>query len=98
VDSARCDCRPAYEQLRMLALEDPACMQGRWGMALFMGRGFAAWRHAWTQAAPAQDEDKGRSTRASETHEAVHLTDEVQTQMVSVLAAMVLDTLHGEAA
>ena len=82
----------------MLALDDPGCMQGRWGMALFMGRGFAAWRHAWTQAAPTRDEDPGRSTRASETHEAVRLTDEVQTQMVSALAGMVLDALRGEAA
>jgi len=73
-------------------------MQGRWGMALFMGRGFAAWRHAWTQAAPAQDEDKARSTGATETHETVRLTSEVQTQMVSALAGMVLDALRGEAA
>ena len=67
-------------------------------MALFMGRGFAAWRHAWTQAAPAQDRDKGHSRQTSETHEAVCLSGEVQTQMVSALADMVLDALRGEAA
>ena len=82
----------------MLALDDPACMQGRWGMALFVGRGFAAWRHAWTQAAPPHDEDKERSTRTSETHEDVRLADEVQTQLVSALAGLVLDALRGEAA
>ena len=73
-------------------------MQGRWGMALFMGRGFAAWRHAWTQAAPVQDEDNERSTRTTKVHEAVCLSGEVQTQMVSAFAAMVLDALRGEAA
>jgi hypothetical protein len=73
-------------------------MQGRWGMALFMSHGFAAWRHTWTQAAPVHDEDQGRSTRANETHEAVRLTSELQTQMVSALAGMVLDALRREAA
>jgi hypothetical protein len=82
----------------MLALDDPACIQGRWGMTLFMGRGFAAWRHAWTQAAPTRDEDPGHSTRVTEAHGAVRLTDEVQMQMVSALAGMVLDALRGEAA
>jgi hypothetical protein len=82
----------------MLALDDPGGMQGRWGMALFMGRGFAAWRHAWTQAAPAHEEDQQRSTRTTETDEVVRLTSEVQTQMVSALAGMVLDALRGEAA
>jgi hypothetical protein len=82
----------------MLALDDPACMQGRWGMALFMGRGFAAWRHAWTQAAPARDEEPACSTRTTEVYEAVRLSGEIQTQMVSALAGMVLDALRGEAA
>jgi len=82
----------------MLALDDTGRMQGRWGMALFMGRGFAAWRHAWTQAAPAHEGDQQRSTRTTETDEVVRLTSEVQTQMVSALAGMVLDALRGEAA
>jgi hypothetical protein len=82
----------------MLALDDPACIQGRWGMALFMGRWFAAWRHAWTQAAPTRDENPECSTRTTDTHEAVRLTSEVQTQMVSALAGMVLDALCREAA
>ena len=67
-------------------------------MALFMGRGFAAWRHAWTQAAPVHEEDQGRSTQATETCEAICLSGEIQTQMVSALAGMVLDALCREAA
>jgi hypothetical protein len=43
-------------------------------MALFMGRGFAAWRHAWTQTAPVHEEDQGRSTQATETHEELRQT------------------------
>jgi len=67
-------------------------------MALFVSRGFAAWRHAWIQAAPAHEEDKERSTRAAQSHQAVRLAGEIETQMVSALAGMVLDALRGEAA
>jgi hypothetical protein len=67
-------------------------------MALFRSRGFAAWRHAWVQAAPAHGEDQGCSTRSSESHEAIRLSNEVQMQMVSALAGMVLDAWCREAA
>ena len=67
-------------------------------MALFISRGFAAWRQAWTQAAPAYGEDQRRSTRSTESRDAIRLTNEVQMQMVSALAGMVLGALRGEAA
>jgi len=72
--------------------------QGRWGMALFMARGFAAWIHAWTQVTPAQDEDTVCSTRVTAGREVVSLPSQVQSQMISALAGMVLDTLREEAA
>ena len=71
---------------------------GRWGMALFLGRGFADWMHAWSQATPAHAEDTACSTRFTAAHEAVSLPSHVQSQVVSALAGMVLDTLRGEAA
>ena len=72
--------------------------QGRWGMALFLGRGFAAWMHAWTQATPVQDKNSAPSTRVSAASEPVSLSGEVQAQMVSALASTVLETLRKEAA
>ena len=92
------DCRAAYEQLRTLSIEDPAYTQGRWGMTLFMGRGFSAWMHAWAQAAPTQDKDRVCPTRITAVSEVVSLPCQVQSQMVSALAGMVLDALRGEAA
>ena len=53
---------------------------------------------AFASAAPAQEEDKERSTRTAQPHQAVRLTGEIETQMVSALAGMVLDALRGEAA
>ena len=63
-----------------------------------MGRGFSAWMHAWTQAAPTQDKDRVCSTRITAAGEVVSLPSQVQSQMVSALAGMVLDALRGEAA
>jgi hypothetical protein len=79
-------------------MDEALYAQGRWGMALFMGRGFAAWMHAWTQATPAHDADTVCSTRVTAASEAVSLPSQVQSQMVSALAGMVLDALRGEAA
>jgi len=67
-------------------------------MALFLGRGFAAWMHAWTQATPMQDESSASSTRVTAASEALSLPGEIQAQMVSALASMVLETLRREAA
>ena len=67
-------------------------------MALFIGRGFAAWRQAWTQTVPVYEEDPRRSPQITESYEAIRLTNEVQMQMVSALAGMVLDALRREAA
>ena len=67
-------------------------------MTLFMGRGFSAWMHAWTQATPTQDKDRVCSTRVTAASEVVSLPSQVQSQMVSALAGMVLDALRGEAA
>ena len=92
------DCRAAYERLRIRAMDEALYEQGRWGMALFMARGFAAWMHAWTQATPTHDRDRIRSTRVTAANEVVRLPSQVQTQMVSALADMVLDALRGEAA
>ncbi len=72
--------------------------QGRWGMALFMGRGFAAWMSAWLQAAPVRDRDRAPSMRVTAASEVVGLPSQVQSQMVSALAGMVLDALRKEAA
>ena len=82
----------------MLSIEDSAYAQGRWGMALFLSRGFDAWMHAWTQAAPMQDKNSAPSTPVTAASESVSLPGEVQAQMVSALASMVLDTLRREAA
>jgi len=79
-------------------MDEALHMHGRWGMALFIHRGFAAWMQAWSQAAPAQDEDRVCSTWVTTASEAVSLPSQVQSQMVSALASMVLDTLRVEAA
>ena len=92
------DCCAAYEQMRMRAMDEALFAHGRWGMALFMSRGFATWMHAWTQASPARDEDKERSARAPAANEAASLPSHVQGQMVFAMAGMVLDALRGEAA
>lgn len=65
-------------------------------MALFLGRGFAAWSHAWTQAMP--DKSGTRPSSVTEASEVVRLPGQVHTQMVSALAGMVLDALRAEAA
>jgi len=80
----------------MLAIDGAAYAQGRWGMALFLGRGFAAWMQAWTQATP--DKDRVCSARVTVENESVSLPSNLQTQMVSALAGMVLDALRKEAA
>ena len=80
----------------MLAMNNPLYAQGRWGMALFMGRGFSTWMQAWTQATPVQD--RVCPTRVTEKNEVVRLPSRVQSQMVSALAGMVLDALRKEAA
>ena len=67
-------------------------------MALFMGRGFVAWLSAWLQAAPVHDRDRAASMRVTAASEVVSLPSQVQTQMVSAMAGMVLDALRGEAA
>ena len=65
---------------------------------MFLSHGFAAWRHAWTQAVPACEEAPRRSTRSVKLRETIRLPHELQTDMVSALAGMVLDALCGEAA
>lgn len=82
----------AYEQLRLLSLHHPTHEQGRWGMALFLGRGFVAWMRAWSQATPKQERPVFKTT------EIIPLPSHVQAQMVSALAGMVLDTLCKEVA
>ena len=67
-------------------------------MALFVSRGFAAWRQAWIQAAPIQEEGKECPSRAAYPQPAVRLAGEIEAQVVSALAGMVLDALRGEAA
>jgi hypothetical protein len=76
-------------------MQNPSHSQGRWGLALFLGRGFSAWMQAWTQVTPAKDPS---SIRAIATGEPVRLPNHVETQMVSALASMVLDALRKEAA
>ena len=82
----------------MLSIEHSSHTQGRWGMALFLSRGFAAWMHAWTQAAPMQDKNSAASTLVTVASVPLSLPGEVQAQMVSALASMVLDALRKEAA
>ena len=77
----------------MLAMDEPFHAQGRWGMALFMSRGYSVWMHAWTQATPDMC-----PRPVSEAGEVVSLPDQVHTEMVSALAGMVLDALRKEAA
>lgn len=84
--------------MRTRAMDKALYTHGRWGMALFIGRGFTAWMHAWTQATPVQDANPVYSTRATAAREAVSLPSQVQGQVVSALAGMVLDMLRGEAA
>ena len=67
-------------------------------MALFLSHGFAAWRHAWTQAAPVHEQAPRCSMPSPAPHEAIRLPDELQRHMVSALAGMVLDALSREAA
>lgn len=71
----------------MLALESPLYAQGRWGMTLFINRGFVAWTHAWEQVAPPAQAPSG---------EPVSLPASVQGSMVMALAGMVLGVLGGE--
>ena len=79
----------------MLSMQHPSHSQGRWGLALFLGRGFSAWMKAWTQVTPAKDPS---SMRAITANESLRLPGQVQSQMVSALASMVLDALRREAA
>lgn len=79
----------------MLSMQHPSHSQGRWGLALFLGRGFSAWMKAWTQVTPAKDPS---STQASAPNEPQRLSGQVQSQMVLALASMVLDALRREAA
>ena len=72
-----------YERLRALALQSPLYAQGRWGMALFVNRGFAAWLQACEQVLPAR-------TRSVSSGEPVVLPSSVQGSMVMALAGMVL--------
>lgn len=74
----------------MLALESPLYAQGRWGMALFINRGFVAWTHAWEQVAPPAQAPSASSG------EPVTLPVSVQGSMVMALAGMVLGVLGGE--
>ncbi len=80
----------------MLSTQHPSHSQGRWGLALFLGRGFSAWMQAWTQST--HDRDASSSPRLMAGNETVSLPSQVQNQMVSALASMVLDTLGKEAA
>lgn len=77
-------------------MQHPSHSQGRWGLALFLGRGFSSWMQAWTQATP--NKDTVLSRPVTDASEPVRLPGQVQTQMVSALASMVLDTLRKEAA
>jgi len=74
----------------MLALESPLYAQGRWGMALFISRGFVAWTHALEQAAPPVQAPFVSSG------ETVSLPASVHGSMVMALAGMVLGVLGGE--
>ena len=67
-------------------------------MALFIGRGFAAWMHAWTQTTPTREKDHSDTPCALEPSEAIRLSEPVQTQMVSALAVMVMDAFCQEVA
>lgn len=74
----------------MLALESPLYAQGRWGMALFISRGFVAWAYAWEQAAPPAQ------ARLVSSGETISLPASVRGSMVMALAGMVLGVLGGE--
>ena len=92
------DCHAAYEQLRILALAKGRSAQGRWGMALFLGRGFGAWMRAWSQARPAHAVERVSSPRVASSEASTGPPGELQAQLVSALAGMVLDALRREAA
>lgn len=79
-------------------MQNPSYSQGRWGLALFLGRGFSAWMQAWTQSTPTHGHDDSSSARRMASNEPVRLPGQVQNQMVSALASMVLDALRKEAA
>ena len=72
--------------------------QGRWGMALFIGRGFAAWMHAWAQTTPTREQGRADSSCTTQHSEGLRLSEPVQTQLVSALAGMVMDALCQEVA
>ena len=78
-----------YERLRSYALKSPTYAQNRWGMALFLQRGFLAWSRAWDQVLPIQEKPVSSG-------ETVSLPASVQGSMVMALAGMVLGALGGE--
>lgn len=82
-----------------MAIQHVSHTQGRWGLALFLGRGFAAWMQAWLQATPIHDKESAYPEPfGNEGSVPVPLPERVQGQMVSALAGMVLDALRTEAA
>lgn len=68
-------------------------------MALFVGRGFAAWMCAWEQVAAKPVRRRPVYTDSSAVApDSFVLPDQMHMPMVVTLAGMVLDALRGEAA
>ena len=88
-----------YERLRDVALAGLEVTRVRWGLSLFMNRGFLAWIKTWIKI-----EETSLGTRADERTDAtdlfeeIALPDAVQGRMVTVMAGMVLGALREEVA
>ena len=88
-----------YERLRDVALDGREVSRARWGLSLFMNRGFLVWITTWIkieETSPSARVDE--RTDATDLWEEIALPDAVQGRMVAVLAGMVLGALREEVA
>jgi len=88
-----------YERLRDVALAGLEVSRMRWGLSLFMNRGFFVWIKTWIEAEETSSGARfDERTDATDPSEEIPLPDAVQGRMVTVLAGMVLGALREEVA
>ena len=88
-----------YERLRDVALGGLEVSRVRWGLSLFMNRGFFVWLKTWIKAEEMRPGARSDElTDATDLSEEITLPDAVQGRMVTVLAGMVLGALREEVA
>ena len=88
-----------YERLRDVALCGREVSRMRWGLSLFMNRGFFVWIKTWIKIEETSPGARSNErTDATDLSEEIALPDAVQGRMVTVMAGMVLGALREEVA